>query len=128
MYDQELALDSLANIENALVTILERAAVANTADDFLMSPDGMLRLDAICMNLVALGEAVKGLDKITRGELLTHYPEIYWSGVMRMRDKIAHHYFEIDAEVVFKTLKEDVPPMLSVVHRMIDDINKSIKS
>lgn len=128
MYDKELALDSLANIENALVTILERAAVANTADDFLMSPDGMLRLDAICMNLVALGEAVKGLDKITRGELLTHYPAIYWSGVMRMRDKIAHHYFEIDAEVVFKTLKEDIPPMLSVVQRMIDDINKSNKT
>ena len=39
----------------------------------------MLRLDAICMNLIALGEAVKGLDKITRGELLPGYPEIEWS-------------------------------------------------
>ena len=68
MYDKELALDSLYNIQDALLLITERAAVANTADDFLMSPDGMLRLDAICMNLIALGEAVKGLDKITQGE------------------------------------------------------------
>lgn len=36
----------------------------------------------------------RGLDKQTHGELLIHYPEIYWSGVMHMRDKIAHHYFE----------------------------------
>lgn len=61
MYDKELALDSLYNIQDALLLITERAAVANTADDFLMSPDGMLRLDAICMNLIALGEAVKDI-------------------------------------------------------------------
>lgn len=96
--------------------------VVHTPDDFLNSPDGMMRLDAIYMNLIALGEAVKGLDKITKGELLSAYPEVYWSGVMRMRDKIAHHYFEIDAEVVFKTLKEDVPAILPVIHKMMSDI------
>lgn len=126
MYDKELALDSLCNIKSALEMIAERAATAATPDDFLLSPDGMLRLDAICMNLIALGEAVKGLDKITKGELLPGYPEIYWSGVMKMRDKIAHHYFEMDAEVVFKTLKEDIPMMLPVVQRMIKDVNSNL--
>lgn len=123
MYDRELTLDSLANIEDALKMIIDRSSVVNTPDDFLISPDGMMRLDAICMNLIALGEAVKGLDKITKGELLILFPEIYWSGVMRMRDKIAHHYFEIDAEVVYKTLKNDIPAMLPVVRRMIDFID-----
>ena len=56
----------------------------------------MLRLDAICMNLIALGETVKGLDKLTDGQLLKNYPDVYWKGVMGMRDKISHHYFEID--------------------------------
>ncbi len=126
MYDKELALDSLYNIESALGMIAERADAATTPNDFLLSPDGMLRLDAICMNLIALGEAVKGLDKITKGELLPRYPEIYWSGVMKMRDKIAHHYFEMDAEVVFKTLKEDIPMILPVVQRMIKEVNNSL--
>ena len=82
----------------------------------------MMRLDAICMNLIALGEAVKGLDKLTHSELLPNYPEIYWSGVMRMRDKIAHHYFEIDTDVVFKTIQEDIPPMIEVIDRMTADV------
>ncbi len=115
MYDVGLALDSLANIEEALRTIVERSSVVATPDDFLISPSGMMRLDAICMNLIALGEAVKGLDKITKGELLPLFPEVRWSGVMRMRDKIAHHYFEIDAEVVFNTLKQDIPLLLTTV-------------
>lgn len=122
MFDKELALDSLLNIEGALEVIIERAAVAATPNDFLCSPEGMMRLDAICMNLIALGEAVKGLDKITKGKLLLQYPEIYWSGVMKMRDKIAHHYFEMDAEVVFRTLKEDIPMMLPVIRQMMKDI------
>ena len=116
MFDKELALDSLHTIASALQLIVERASVVSTPDDFLCSPDGMLRLDAICMNLIALG------DKITHGDFLPHYPEIYWSGVMRMRDKIAHHYFEIDAEVVFNTIEEDIPQMISVIRRMIKEL------
>lgn len=124
MYDKDLALDCLCNIEDALRMIIERSSVVSSSDDFLLSSDGMMRLDAICMNLIALGETVKGLDKITKGELLACYPEIYWSGVMKMRDKIAHHYFEMDAEIVFQTLKVDIPIMLPVIQKMIEDIDK----
>jgi uncharacterized protein with HEPN domain len=122
MFDKEIAVDSLYKISKAIDTIQERASVVSDLDELLSSPDGVMRLDAICMNLIALGEAVKGLDKLTNGELLPKYPEVYWGGVMRMRDKIAHHYFEIDAEVVFMTIKEDLPPMKSTVNRMITDI------
>ena len=123
MFDKELVSDSLQNIENALELIISRTSMIQTPNDFLCSPDGMLRLDAICMNLIALGETVKGLDKITHAELLRHYSAIYRSGVMRMREKIAHQYFEIDAEVVFKTVRQDIPQMLSVIREIIKDIN-----
>ena len=123
MFDREIALDSLVKIRTVIDTILERTSSVDNPNDFLCSPDGMLRLDAICMNLIALGEAVKGLDKQTHGELLPRYPEIYWSGVMRMRDKIAHHYFEIDTEVVFCTIEEDIPQMAKVIDRMIAELD-----
>lgn len=122
MFDQELVIESLYKISKAIDTILERVSVVADANELLTSPDGIMRLDAICMNLIALGEAVKGIDKLTNGELLPKYPDIYWGGVMRMRDKIAHHYFEIDAEVVYRTVKEDLPPMKAVVEQMISDI------
>jgi len=37
---------------------------------------------------------------------------------MGMRDIIVHHYFDIDAEVIFKTLIEDIPPLLIVLERI----------
>jgi uncharacterized protein with HEPN domain len=37
---------------------------------------------------------------------------------MGMRDIIVHHYFDIDAEVIFKTLIEDIPDLLIVLERI----------
>ncbi len=124
MFDHEIVMDSLLKIRKAIETILERASVVTDPNELLCSPGGMMRLDAICMNLIALGEAVKGLEKLTHGQLLPRYPEVYWSGVMRMRDKIVHHYFEIDTDVVFLTVQQDVPKMKEVIERMIADMSK----
>lgn len=124
MFDQEIVMDSLLKIRKAIETIEERSAVISDLNALLCTPNGMMRIDAICMNLIALGEAVKGLDKQTHGELLPKYPEVYWSGVMRMRDKIAHHYFEIDTDVVFRTIQEDIPQMKVVVEKIIYDLNE----
>ena len=114
MFKREMALGCLKDIQKALALIEERSAIVTHVNDFLCSPEGMLRLDALCRNLIALGESVKNLDKITNGELLTLYPETYWKGIMRIRDKIAHHYFDIDAEIVLATLKKDISPLSSI--------------
>lgn len=124
MYDKEIVMSSLQKIGMAIDTIIERASVVDNLDDLPYSQDGMMRLDAICMNLIALGEAVKGLDKRTHGELLTQYPEIHWSGVMRMRDKIAHHYFDIDTDIVFQTVREDIPQLKKVIEKLIAEFSK----
>lgn len=59
MFDKEIVMDSLVKIRTVIGTIVERTSSVDNPNDFLCSPDGMLRLDAICMNLIALGEAVK---------------------------------------------------------------------
>ena len=77
MFDREIVMDNLRKIRKAIETIQERAAVVNDPNELLCSPNGVMRLDAICMNLIALGEAVKGLDKQTHGQLLPRYPKVY---------------------------------------------------
>ena len=45
-----------------------------------------------------------------------------WNDVIGMRDIIAHHYFEIDIDVVSDILKYDIPPLITVVKQMITDL------
>lgn len=76
-------------------------------------------MESICMLLIAIGESVKRIDKATNKQLLSQYPEIDWKGVMGMRDIIAHHYFDIDADVVFDVMKNNLPIVKETIDKMI---------
>ena len=67
--------------------------------------------------------SIKDIDKITGKELLPQYPEVDWKGAMGIRDIIAHHYFELDAEVVFNVVKNEFPKLLQTICRMMNDLN-----
>ena len=112
---QAMAYETLKNIETAINRLQERTVLIHTADDFLLSPFGMEKLDAACMVIIALGEAVKTLDKLTNGELLPTYPAVEWKKVMGARDIMAHHYFEVDADEVFNIVKNDLEPLKKAI-------------
>jgi uncharacterized protein with HEPN domain len=82
----------------------------------------MEALDSICMLFMAVGEALKNVDKITDGALLSRYPEIDWKGIMGFRDVIAHQYFDIDAEQVFWICSREVGPLSDVIRKMIGEL------
>lgn len=98
--------------------IMARTSHIHTVDDFYMNESAMILLDSVCMKLVAVGEAIKNLDKITNKELLLKYPAVNWKDIKGMRDIIVHHYFEIDAEVIFATVKESIPELLTIIQKI----------
>jgi len=85
----------------------------------------MEKLDALCMQLIAIGESVRNLDKISNHTLLINYPQVEWKRVMGMRDVISHHYFDMDAEVVFTVCKERIPEMHTVIQQILTDLSAS---
>lgn len=70
------------------------------------------------MQLIAIGESVKNLDKVSAGSLLPVYPEVEWKKVMGMRDVISHHYFDIDYEAVFTVCDEHIAPLESALEQI----------
>ena len=97
-FDRELVLNILERVQNSIEQILERSSNYHCGDDFLLTPTGMTILDSICMQFIAIGESLKGLDKITSGTILVTHPEIDWKHIKGLRDIIANHYFDIDAD------------------------------
>ena len=110
-----LVWHTLNKLENAILTLQERTSTIHSVNDFLTTPVGLEKLDAACMVVIAIGESVKNLDKLTEGKLLSTYPSIPWSRVMGARDIMAHHYFDVDADVVFDIVNNDLNPLLQAV-------------
>lgn len=64
--------ETLTNIQLAITRLQERTEMIQTVNDFLLTPYGMEKLDAACMVVIALGESVKALDKLTEKNFFQH--------------------------------------------------------
>jgi len=122
MYDRELTLEVLEQIHTAAQTILQRFAPVKTVSDFTASPAGREKLDSICMQLIALGETLKKLDKITDSSLLVNYPQIDWKKAKGLRDIITHHYFDVNAEAIFNVCQTKIKPLCDTIAKIIQDL------
>lgn len=77
--------------------------------------DGLV-FDAVRIRLIEIGEAVKALPE----DLLATRPEIPWSQIARMRDHLAHRYFDTTHAIVQATLDHDLDELLTAVTQLLD--------
>jgi len=66
-----------------------------------------LKQSAIIRQIEIIGEAVKNLPK----EFIEKHKDIPWKDIIGMRDKVIHQYFDIDIDIVWNVLKEDIPEL-----------------
>ena len=110
----------LEQIQTAIRQLKEWNADVTKADDYYLSPDGMQKLAASCMLIEAIGEGIHQIDDITEGNMFPERPEIPWEDVIGIRNHIAHGYFDIDGEVVYGVIKQDLDPLLEAVEYFLD--------
>ena len=77
----------------------------NTADE--LAQNRMLCL-ALTRLVAIVGEAANRVSQKTRART----PEIPWRVVITMRNRLIHAYDEIDFEILLKTIRDDLPPLV----------------
>lgn len=98
--------DYLLHIELAIERIGRYLARMDRAA-FLANEE---KQDAVIRNIEIIGEAAQSIRR-RHPEFAARHPEIPWGGVYGMRNAIAHGYFTVDLEVVWKTVCEDLPTL-----------------
>ena len=124
MHKQELLLSILQKVAQSIERIIHNSENIDGYQYYYLTPAGMERLESTCMLLIAIGESIKGIDKLTDKQLFPRYPEIDWKGAMGIRDIIAHHYFDLDGEIVFNVVKENLPEMLECIKKIMDEMTR----
>jgi uncharacterized protein with HEPN domain len=121
MSNKELLVGSLLlDIQTSIELILKRFSSINSVNDFLKDEKGLEKLDSISMRLIAIGEGFKNIDKLTNKDLLPQYPQIDWRGVKGIRDILSHHYFDLDAEIIYDICENKLPLLLEVTNTIVD--------
>jgi uncharacterized protein with HEPN domain len=72
--------------------------------------------DGVIRQIEIIGEATKRLSKAVTDK----YTQVDWKDIAGMRDKLIHHYFGVDIEVVWQTLIEDIPYLKQEVTKILN--------
>jgi uncharacterized protein with HEPN domain len=96
----------LADIDAAISVIRSHSARGPLTDGLIF--------DAVRIRMLEIGEAVKGLSAGSRES----EPSIPWTEIARMRDHLAHRYFDTSHAVVAATIANDLDELADAVTRM----------
>jgi len=100
----------LADIKAAIDAIRTHLQRGNLSDGLVF--------DAVRIRLLKIGEAVKALS----AEMLSSQPNIPWAQIARMRDHLAHRYFDTDRAVVQATVDNDLPDLQRAVQALAETL------
>ena len=71
---------------------------------------------ALVKAIEIIGEAAFQTSENTRGQL----PEIPWDDIVGMRHRLVHAYFDINRDILWKTVQSDMTPLISRLEQVLD--------
>ena len=88
----------------------------NTAKEL---KNNKLVYDAVMMNFIIIGEAVKNIYE----EVRKNHPNVEWRDIMDMRNLMVHEYWGVDEGVVWDAIKKDLPKLRGIIIKIKDSLN-----
>ena len=81
-----------------------------------LDTDRKLNLSLVHL-LEIIGEAAVGVSK----ELCEKYPKVPWKVIVGMRNRLIHGYYDIDLDIVWKTVNEEISPLVVELEKLIEN-------
>ncbi len=77
-------------------------------------------IDAVVRNIEVIGEAAQRIPD----ELQMKHPDVPWRLIAGTRNKAIHEYFGVDAEIVWKTIEDELPKLKQQILAMLQGLQK----
>lgn len=97
------------------------AYVRNTTRDQFRQ--NLLQQDGVIRQLEIIGEAARRVSS----EVKETFPDIPWSQMVGIRNRLSHAYFEVDLDIVWDTVQDDLPPLESQIESVIQTLQRKDK-
>lgn len=95
---------------------LEAITFAQGLDQSALGNNRLVIL-AVVKDIEIIGEAASKVSQLCRDQHL----QIPWRAIIDMRNHLIHGYFDIDADQVWSTLIQDLPPLITELQKILAD-------
>lgn len=106
--------DYLHHILQAIARIMRYTSQMGEAD-FL---ENELVQDGVIRNIEIMGEAARNLLRRCP-QFAERHPEVPWEDVYLMRNRLAHGYFSVDLQIVWRTVQRDLPLLARQIEKIL---------
>ncbi len=113
--------DYLQHMLDAIDRAMLHAHTLKSREEFekhAMASDAVVR----CIEIV--GEAATKIAK-SDSAFVNRHPSVPWEAMSTMRNKLIHDYFEVDYEVVWQTVKSDLPTLRAQIVELLNSLRNS---
>lgn len=83
--------------------------------DYEAFKDDDKSIRAVEMNFIIIGEAANQIPE----EVEERYPTIPWNLMRAMRNRIVHVYFNVDEKLMWDTVQNDLPPLVTQLEKLL---------
>ncbi len=113
--------EDIERLRHMLDAAREAISFLQGRNRFHLDNDRQLAM-ALVKEVEIIGEAANRITNATRREV----DEIPWLDIIGMRNRLVHAYFDINTTILWKTLNEDLPGLVTVLESLLGDPNKFI--
>jgi uncharacterized protein with HEPN domain len=104
-------IESLSDILEAI----KRIRIFTSGMDYEAFMDDIKTRDAVVRNFEIIGEASKSI----KNDFREKYTGVPWKEMAGMRDKLIHHYFGVNYEIVWTIIHEELSPVFDSINRIL---------
>ena len=97
----------------AAVRAIERYTEGMSYEEF--AADGRT-IDAVVRNLMTIGESTRWIPEQIRDA----HREVPWRTMRGVRNVVAHEYFGVDSEILWETVRGDLPPLAPLLEAVLE--------
>ena len=80
-----------------------------------------MAIDAVIRNFEIIGEATKYIPVSFRRK----HPDIPWTRMARMRNRLTHEYFGVNDQILWTTAKDDLPALKPKIKELLKELDNS---
>lgn len=93
-------------------------AVSFTEGQYRKNLDTDRKLNLSLVRLLEIiGEAARGITN----EFQRYHPELAWKSMVGMRDRLIHGYFDINLDILWETVRNDLPPLIDKIEKILSE-------
>ncbi len=119
--DKQRLVDYLAHILEAIARINR---YTDDITDWAFMQNELVQ-DAVIRNFEIIGEACRNIER-HYPEFAAAHPEVPLAFAYEMRNALAHGYFKVDLDIVWKTIERDLPVLTEQVEALVAEVTQNL--